>query len=186
MRFPVRGMWYNPRMDVHQKLRLLADASRFDLSCACGTKKGDHRTRGQDGLWLYPVSLPSGGVSIMLKTLLSNACVNDCRYCPFRCGMDGPRTQLLPEEVAELFMGYVRRGGVFGLFLSSGVMRDPDHTMDRMVAVARILRREHRFRGYIHMKIIPGASDAAIEVSADRLNAASCGRVKYSQCNRAS
>ena len=151
-------------MDVQEKLELLADASRFDLACACGTKDpADHRQRSKDGLWLYPVSLPGGGVSIMLKTLLSNVCVNDCRYCPFRSGQDPRRCTLAPEEVARVFMDYVRRRKVMGLFLSSGVIRNPDHTMDRMAAVARILRRDYSYRGYIHLKIIPGASDAATD-----------------------
>lgn len=151
-------------MNTRQKLEALADASRFDLSCACGTRDNtDHRRRGPDGLWLYPVSLPSGGQSIMLKTLLSNACVNDCRYCPFRCDQDTRRTTLSPEEVARIFMELVRRKGIMGLFLSSGVVRDADHTMERMAAVARILRRRHEYRGFIHLKVLPGASDAAIE-----------------------
>jgi predicted DNA-binding helix-hairpin-helix protein len=151
-------------MDTQKKLELLADASRFDLACACGTKNpADHRQRGKDGTWLYPVSLPRGGVSIMLKTLLSNVCVNDCRYCPFRSSQDPRRDTLAPEELARLFMDYARSREVRGLFLSSGVMRDPDYTMDRMAAVARILRRDYRYRGYIHLKVIPGASDAAID-----------------------
>jgi predicted DNA-binding helix-hairpin-helix protein len=99
----------------------------------------------------------------MFKTLLSNACTNDCRYCPFRADRDLSRCTLAPEEVAAAFMEYVRRRAVFGLFLSSAVVRSPDWTMDRMIAVARILRRQHGYRGYLHLKIIPGASDAAIE-----------------------
>ncbi|MFA6003639.1 MAG: radical SAM protein [Elusimicrobiota bacterium] len=150
-------------MDTQQKLELLADASRYDLSCACGTKDGsDHRRRGAHGMWLYPVSLPRGGTSIMLKTLMSNACANDCRYCPFRCGQDIPRCTLSPEEVAAAHLDAVRRYGVFGLFLSSGVMGDADFTMDRMIAAASLLRQKHQYRGYIHLKIIPGASDEAI------------------------
>jgi len=150
-------------MDTLQKLELLADASRYDLSCACGTKDGDdHRRRGANGLWLYPVSLPRGGTSIMLKTLMSNACANDCLYCPLRSDRDTARCTLSPEEVAAVHMECVRRYGVFGLFLSSGVVRDPDHTMDRMLAAAQILRKQYQYRGYIHLKVIPGASDAAI------------------------
>jgi predicted DNA-binding helix-hairpin-helix protein len=161
-------------MDAHGKLELLADASRYDLSCACGTRdNGDHRRRGSDGTWLYPVSLPGGGTSIMLKTLMSNACVNDCRYCPFRAGRDLPRTSLEPDEVASLFLDYVRRRGVFGLFLSSGVQRDPDFAMDRVIAAARILRERHRYRGYLHLKIIPGASDAAVEEAVSLASAVS-------------
>jgi len=151
-------------MDTQQKLELLADASRFDLSCACGARDpSDRRRRTLEGMWLYPVSLPSGGTSIMLKTLLSNACVNDCRYCPFRAQRDVRRCALEAEEIANVFLDYVRRLGIMGIFISSGVLRDADHTMDRLIAVADILRRKHQYRGYIHLKIIPGASDAAIE-----------------------
>lgn len=151
-------------MDTEEKLRLLADASRYDLSCACGTRdSSDHRRRSGEGMWLYPVSLPSGGTSVMLKTLLSNACVNDCRYCPFRAERDVRRCALEAEEVAHVFLEYVRRLGIMGIFLSSGVLRDPDHTMERLCAVAEILRCKHQYRGYIHLKVIPGASEAAIE-----------------------
>jgi predicted DNA-binding helix-hairpin-helix protein len=150
-------------MEATERLKLLADASRYDLSCACGTQKDEHRKRGPDGTWLYPATLASGGTSIMLKTLLSSACSGDCRYCPLRRDRDTPRHTLAPEEVADLFLDYVRRGGIHGLFLTSGVLRDPDHTMDRLVAVAALLRRKHHYRGYLHLKVIPGASDAAIE-----------------------
>ena len=161
-------------MDTREKLTVLAEASRFDLSCACGTKANDdHRRRGPDGMWLYPVSLPGGGTSIMLKTLLSNACVNDCRYCPFRRGVDTRRTTLAPGEVARVFMEFVRRQGIMGLFLSSGVVRDPDYTMEQMAAVARILRRRHHYCGFIHLKVIPGASDAAIDDVLSLANAVS-------------
>lgn len=161
-------------MDAHGKLAALADASRFDLSCACGTRQGDdHRQRGKDGVWLYPASLPRGGTSIMLKTLLSNACVNDCRYCPFRSQVDSRRYTLTPEEVADAFMEYVRRLKIMGLFLSSGVVRDPDHTMEQMAAVARILRRKHQYQGFLHLKVLPGASDAAIDEVLSLANAVS-------------
>ena len=153
-------------MDAGGKLALLADASRFDVSCACGTRGGaDHRRRGADGLWVYPASVPGGGTSVMLKTLLSNACVNDCHYCPFRAGRDFARTTLSPDQVAESFMGYLRTGQVFGLFLSSGVIGSPDATMERLVGVGELLRRRHAFSGYLHLKVIPGASDAAIEAA---------------------
>ncbi len=150
-------------MDTQRKLEILADSSQYDLACACGTKDQDRRKRSSEGTWLYPVSLPGGGKSILLKTLLSSVCVNDCKYCPFRSNRDVRRCTLKAEEIARIFMDYVRRKGIFGLFLSSGVIRNPDFTMDRMGAVARILRKQYQYRGYIHLKIIPGASDAAIE-----------------------
>jgi len=150
-------------MDAEEKLALLADDSRYDLSCACGTKDGaDHRTRSKDGLWVYPTQVPRGGDQVMLKTLLSNACANDCRYCPLRNDQAARRCSLTPDELARAFMGYLRTGQIFGLFLTSGVIRDADHTMDRMTSAVRILRRKYGFRGYVHMKIIPGASEAAI------------------------
>ena len=154
-------------MDAHEKLRLLADEARYDLSCACGHKdnREDHRRRGPDGLWLYPASVPRGGRSVLLKTLLSSVCTNDCRYCPLRVGRDVRRCTLDPSEMARLFMEYYKGGKVFGLFLTSGVLRSPDDTMDRMLGAAHLLRRRHGFRGYLHLKIIPGASDAAIEAA---------------------
>jgi predicted DNA-binding helix-hairpin-helix protein len=151
-------------VDVQDRLAVLADNSQYDLSCACGSRGGpDHRRRGPDGLWLYPASLPRGGQSVMLKTLMSDACTNDCRYCPLRADRGSRRCSLTPDEVAEAFMAYLGHGDVFGLFLSSGVVRDPDHTMDRMTAAIRILRQRHGFDGYVHLKVIPGCSDAAVE-----------------------
>jgi predicted DNA-binding helix-hairpin-helix protein len=150
-------------MDTIEKLKILSADSQYDLACACGTSDIDRRKRGLDGKWLYPVALPQGGYSVLLKTLLSNACANDCKYCPLRSDTDMRRCTLEPEETARIFMDYLNRKKVFGLFLSSGVMGTPDYTMDRINAVARILRYKHQFRGYIHLKVIPGASDAAIE-----------------------
>jgi predicted DNA-binding helix-hairpin-helix protein len=151
-------------MDALARLQELSDASQYDLSCACGTRQGDdHRTRGRDGTWLYPVSLPRGGTSIMLKTLMSNVCVNDCRYCPYRSSRDIPRCTIGPDELVTLFMEYVRRKQVIGIFLSSGVVGTPDWTMTLLTDAARILRDRHRYRGYIHLKIIPGASDGAVD-----------------------
>ncbi len=172
-------------MDTIEKLKVLSEDSQYDLACACGTGKEDHRKRGTDGKWLYPVSLPQGGYSVLLKTLLSNTCSNDCKYCPLRADSSVRRCTLRPEETALIFMEYLKRGMAFGLFLSSGVMGNADHTMDRINAVARLLRYKHRFRGYIHLKIIPGASDAAIEEalslsSAVSLNIETPGRKHFS------
>ncbi|MBU4201487.1 MAG: radical SAM protein [Verrucomicrobia bacterium] len=149
-------------MDTLAKLKILSAASQYDLACACGTHDQDHRRRGTDGKWLYPVTLAGGGRAIMLKTLLSNACTNDCKYCPLRRDTNIRRCALNPDETARTFMDYLARRNIFGLFLSSGVIGSPDRTMEQLNAVAALLRRKHRFRGYIHLKIIPGASDAAI------------------------
>jgi predicted DNA-binding helix-hairpin-helix protein len=160
-------------MDTIEKLRVLSEDSQYDLACACGTGNNDRRRRGRDGKWLYPVTLPQGGYSVLLKTLLSNACANDCKYCPLRSGTNVRRCTLQPEEVARVFMEYQRRKNVFGLFLSSGVINTADHTMDKINAVARLLRYKYQYRGYIHLKIIPGASDAAVEDSISLASAVS-------------
>jgi predicted DNA-binding helix-hairpin-helix protein len=179
-------------MDTIEKLKVLSEDSQYDLACACGTVKDGHRKRGTDGRWLYPVSLPRGGYSVLLKTLLSNACSNDCKYCPLR--QETPlqnirRCTLQPEEVARVFMEYYQSGKCFGLFLSSAVMGGADYTMDRINAVARLLRYRHGFKGYIHLKIIPGASDAAIEdalslATAVSLNIETPGRRHFEALSR--
>jgi len=148
--------------DTRQKLEILSADAQYDLACAC-TCNEEGRRRGSDGKWIYPVTLPNGGKSILFKTLLSNVCTNDCKYCPLRKQMDVRRCSLNPEEAARVFLDYYNRREVFGLFLSSGVCGSPDAAMDRLNATARILRNKHAFRGYIHLKILPGASDAAIE-----------------------
>lgn len=150
-------------MDTLEKLKTLAEDSQYDLACACGTGKYDRRSRGTDGKWIYPVSLPQGGYSILLKTLFSNFCANDCKYCPLRSNSNIKRCSLKEEEIARVFMDYFKKREVFGLFLSSGVIGDPDYTMGKINSVAGMLRYKYGFRGYIHLKIIPGASDAAIE-----------------------
>ena len=150
-------------METIEKLRVLSEDSRYDLACACGTLKDEHRRRGPEGKWLYPVVLPQGGYTVLLKTLLSNACANDCKYCPLRSDSNVKRCTLQPEEVAGMFMEYQRKGKVFGLFLSSAVINNADYTMDKINTVARLLRYKYGFRGYIHLKIIPGVSDAAVE-----------------------
>lgn len=160
-------------MDIIEKLKILSNDSQYDLACACGTNKDDRRKRGLDGKWLYPVTLPNGGYSILLKTLLSNACSNDCKYCPLRLDSNIRRCTLKPEEIANIFMEYVRKKKVFGLFLSSGVIGSPDYTMERINDTARILRYKYDYKGYIHLKIIPGASDAAIEDSISLANSVS-------------
>jgi len=149
--------------DTHEKLSILSTDAQYDLACACGTGAEDRRHRSKDNdKWIYPVTLPNGGKSVLFKTLLSNVCSNDCKYCPLRADRDPRRCTLQPDEVVKAFMGYLRAGKVFGLFLSSGVIGTPDSTMERMNTIVRSLRRKEQFRGYVHLKIIPGASDEAI------------------------
>ncbi len=159
--------------DTQQKLEILSADAQYDLACACDTSKDGHRQRSGDGRWIYPVTLPSGGKSVLFKTLISNVCTNDCKYCPLREQMDVRRCSLKPEETAKVFLDYYNQRKVFGLFLSSGVLGSADATMDRLNGVARLLRRKHGFRGYIHLKIIPGASNAAIEEAVSLASAVS-------------
>jgi len=159
--------------DTNQKLEILSDDAKYDLACACGTNREDTRRRSGDGRWIYPVSLPSGGKSVLFKTLISNVCTNDCKYCPLRQNRDLRRCSLSPDETAATFLDYYRQRKVFGLFLSSGVIGSPDATMDRLNTTARLLRRRHQFRGYIHLKVIPGASPAAVEEAVSLASAVS-------------
>jgi len=161
------------RPGIREKLEILSDDAQYDLACACGSSKDEHRRRSGDGKWIYPVTLPNGGKSTLFKTLISNVCVNDCRYCPLREQEDIRRCSLGPGETAKVFLDYYDRRKVFGLFLSSGVSGSADATMDRLNATARILRKKHNYRGYIHLKIIPGASDAAIKEAVSLASAVS-------------
>ncbi len=149
--------------NTQQKLELLSADAQYDLACACSCNQNERRTRGTDGKWIYPVTLPNGGTSVLFKTLLSNVCINDCKYCPLRAQQDARRCTLAAEETVGVFLDYLHQRKVFGLFLSSGVVGGPDATMERLNRVARLLRYKHKFRGYIHLKVIPGASDGAIE-----------------------
>lgn len=151
--------------DTTEKLKILAADSQYDLACACGSSDADRRKRGLSDRWLYPVPLVAGGTGLMFKTLLSNCCSSDCLYCPLRGSGNVRRCTLSPEEAVKSFLDYNRRRWLLGLFLSSGVVRNPDYTMDRLLAAAELLRRRHRYRGYLHLKIIPGASPAAIEAA---------------------
>jgi predicted DNA-binding helix-hairpin-helix protein len=159
--------------DTVEKLEILSADAQYDLACACGSTKDEHRTRGADGRWIYPVTLASGARSSLFRTLFSNICANDCKYCPLRAQMDLRRCSLTPEETANTFLNYYNAGKVFGMFLTSGVIGSADATMDRLNATAAILRKKYRFRGYIHLKVIPGASDAAIEQSLSLASAVS-------------
>jgi predicted DNA-binding helix-hairpin-helix protein len=159
--------------DTQDKLKILSTDAQYDLACACGSSKEESRKRGGQGRWIYPVTLPNGGTSVLFKTLLSNVCSYDCRYCPLRQQQDIQRCSLTPEETARVFLEYQRRREVFGLFLSSSVVGSPDQTMERLNTTARLLRGKHGFRGYIHLKVIPGASPAAIEEAVSLASAVS-------------
>jgi len=161
------------RPGIQEKLEILSADAQYDLACACGSSKDEHRRRGIKGKWIYPITLPNGGKSTLFKTLISNVCTNDCKYCPLREQMDVRRCSLGAEETAEVFLDYYNRKEVFGLFLSSGVCGSADAAMERLNATARILRERKGYRGYIHLKIIPGASDAATEEAVSLASAVS-------------
>ena len=169
--------------DTSEKLQILAQDSRYDLACACATNANEHRRRSADNKWIYPVVMSNGGTTYLFKTLLSNACVNDCAYCPLSSGSEVVRCTLQPEELAKEFLSYYRARRVSGLFLSSGVIMNPDRTMELINRTAQILRRS-QFRGYMHLKIIPGASEAAIRhtlslASAVSLNIETAGKENF-------
>jgi len=148
---------------TREKLEILSSDAQYDLACACGSSKEEHRRRSGQGKWIYPITLPNGGKSVLFKTLVSNVCTNDCKYCPLREGENLRRCNLGAEETAKVFLDYYKQRKVFGLFLSSGVFGSADATMEKLNQVARLLRKRYGFSGYIHLKVIPGASDAAIE-----------------------
>lgn len=165
-------VWIHKTPDVNEKLFILSRDSQYDLACACGTSDADRRHRSKDHKWIYPISHPGGRKTFLFKTLLSNVCVNDCKYCPLRAGRDPRRCSLEPEEAVKAFLEHHRNGKVQGIFLSSGVTRNPDEAMERLNKTAILLRKGH-FKGYMHLKIIPGASDAAIEQAVSLASAVS-------------
>ena len=158
---------------TQEKLEILSADAQYDLACACGSYKEEHRKRSGDGKWIYPITLPNGGRSVLFKTLISNVCTNDCKYCPLRQQMDLRRCSLGAEETVRVFLDYYNRRKVFGLFLSSGVCGSPDATMARLNTTAKILRKRYSYKGYIHLKVIPGASNAAVEEAVSLASAVS-------------
>jgi putative DNA modification/repair radical SAM protein len=166
-------------MDVERKLEILADAAKYDASCASsGTEKRDSRDgKGMGstapGMGICHSYAPDGRCISLLKVLLTNACNYDCLYCVNRASSNVPRARFTVDEVVKLTLDFYRRNYIEGLFLSSGIIRNPDYTMEQVVGVARKLREEHHFRGYIHLKTIPEADDELIAEAgkyADRLS----------------
>ncbi|MCG8430222.1 MAG: putative DNA modification/repair radical SAM protein [Candidatus Omnitrophica bacterium] len=158
-------------MDFLRKLAILADSAKYDASCA---SSGSNRGRFRPGKGLGAASL--GGVChswsadgrciSLLKILQSNVCKYDCSYCVNRCSNDIPRAAFTSREIADLTINFYRKNYIEGLFLSSGVTRDADYTMEQMISSVRILRSEYRFNGYVHMKLIPGARQDLIDKAA--------------------
>ncbi len=165
-------------MDTRQKLAILADAAKYDASCASsGTTKRDSRDGkgigSTEGSGICHAYAPDGRCISLLKILMTNFCIYDCQFCINRKRSNVKRARFRPQEVVDLFMSFYRRNYVEGLFLSSGIIQNSDYTMEQMVSIARKLREEENFRGYIHLKTIPDASAELIEKAglyADRLS----------------
>jgi len=167
---------------ILQKLEILADAAKYDASCASsGTAKrnsmGGPNGRGgigsTEGMGICHAYAPDGRCISLLKILLTNHCVFDCHYCVNRKSSNVPRARFSPQEVVDLTLSFYRRNYIEGLFLSSGIVKSSNHTMEQMVEVARILREEHDFRGYIHLKTIPEADPEIVHQAglyADRVS----------------
>lgn len=159
-----------------KKLEILAESAKYDVSCA---SSGTSRTNQQGGIgsahgWGICHSFTADGRCVaLLKIMLTNFCLFDCAYCINRRSNDIPRTAFSPKELVELTIEFYRRNYIEGLFLSSGIIKNADHTMEKMLRVVKDLRTLHRFNGYIHMKTIPGASSELVYQAglyADRLS----------------
>lgn len=165
-------------MELLKKLEILADAAKYDASCASsGAPK--RSSRGTEGLGASTGSgichsfTPDGRCVSLLKILLTNFCLYDCQYCVNRRTSNVPRARFTPEEVVNLTLDFYRRNYIDGLFLSSGVIQSSNYTMEQLVRVAQSLREDHLFRGYIHLKTIPDADPQLIAQAgryADRLS----------------
>ena len=161
-----------------KKLRILADAAKYDASCASSGAKGRKASApgavgSTTGMGICHSYTPDGRCVSLLKILLTNYCLFDCAYCINRRSSNVARARFSVEDVVQLTLGFYKRNYIEGLFLSSGVARTPDQTMEEMVRVARTLRRDHGFAGYVHLKTIPEASPWLIEQAglwADRLS----------------
>ncbi|MEL6540145.1 MAG: putative DNA modification/repair radical SAM protein [Pseudomonadota bacterium] len=159
------------QLTLRQKLEILADAAKYDASCASsGTAKknslGGPNGRGgigsTEGMGICHAYAPDGRCISLLKILLTNHCIFDCHYCINRKSSNVRRARFTPQEVADLTLNFYRRNYIEGLFLSSGIIKSSNHTMEMLTEVARILREEHDFRGYIHLKTIPEADPELI------------------------
>ncbi|EAR49799.1 Predicted DNA-binding protein [Oceanicola granulosus HTCC2516] len=163
---------------LQDKLAILSDAARYDASCASsGTSRRDSRDGkglgSTEGSGICHAYAPDGRCISLLKILMTNFCIFDCAYCVNRVSSNTPRARFSPEEVVHLTTEFYRRNYIEGLFLSSGIIQTPDKTMEDMVRIARTLRLEENFRGYIHLKTIPDASPELIAEAglyADRLS----------------
>jgi len=167
-----------PAIDLREKLAILADAAKYDASCSSsGSTKRDSRggtgVGSSEGMGICHAYAPDGRCISLLKILLTNSCIFDCHYCINRKSSNVRRARFTPAEVVRLTLEFYKRNYIEGLFLSSGIIRSPDYTMEQIVEVARALRDDHDFRGYIHLKTIPDADPELVRqagVHADRVS----------------
>src|SRR5829696_3723045 len=161
---------------VLEKLSILADAAKYDVSCSSsgGKRKNSNKGLGNaEGMGICHAYTEDGRCVSLLKILLTNHCIFDCAYCVSRKSNDVKRAAFTVQEVVDLTINFYRRNYIEGLFLSSGIFKNADFTMERLVRIAKKLRQEHNFHGYIHLKAIPGASDELLKEAglyADRLS----------------
>ena len=154
-------------MLLRDKLSILADAAKYDASCASSgaphrDSRGGKGVGSTEGMGICHSYTPDGRCVSLLKILLTNACIYDCLYCINRSSSHVRRARFSVEEVVALTLDFYKRNYIEGLFLSSGIIRSPDYTMEELVRVVRTLRETHDFRGYIHLKLIPNADPALI------------------------
>lgn len=160
---------------IKEKLNILADAAKYDVSCSSSgsNRKNKNNGLGDTGNGICHTYTEDGRCVSLLKILLTNHCIFDCAYCVTRKSNDIKRAAFKIQEVVDLTINFYRRNYIEGLFLSSGIFKSADHTMERLIAVAKKLREEENFNGYIHLKSIPGASDELMYEAglyADRLS----------------
>ncbi|MFH1032395.1 MAG: putative DNA modification/repair radical SAM protein [Chloroflexota bacterium] len=152
------------------KLDTLVAAARFDVCGGPASQRLQSQSPRSPMRFIHKAALPGGGFVCLFKVLLTNVCVNDCAYCVNQIGRDVPRCAFQPEELARLFMEMHHKRLVQGLFLSSGIGKDPSSTMQSMVSTVEILRQKYEFKGYIHLKILPGAKFDVIEAGCKLAN----------------
>ena len=163
-------------MDVQDKLAILADAAKYDASCASSgskTTRAGSNIGSTEGMGICHSYTPDGRCISLLKILLTNFCIYDCQYCVNRISSDTRRARFTVPEVVTLTLDFYKRNYIEGLFLSSGIIQNPDYTMEQLTEVAKVLRKEHKYGGYIHLKTIPNANEDLIEEAgrwADRLS----------------
>ncbi|MFC4634039.1 putative DNA modification/repair radical SAM protein [Dokdonia ponticola] len=161
---------------IKEKLNILADAAKYDVSCSSSGSKRANKNKGlgdSSGMGICHSYTEDGRCVSLLKILLTNHCIFDCAYCVTRKSNDIKRAAFKVQEVVDLTINFYRRNYIEGLFLSSGIFKSADYTMERLIAVAKKLREEENFNGYIHLKSIPGASDELMREAglyADRLS----------------